>query len=63
MEETTEEKMKGFAEGLAQLIEKLAGKETDFELNFKDLTVEVGGLKARLNGSIVLDIVYVAERK
>lgn len=58
-----EGKMKGFGEGLAQLIEKLAGKETDFELHFKDLTIETGGLKAKLNGSIVLDIVYVVERK
>lgn len=55
--------MKGFAEVLVQLIDKLAGKETDLELHFKDLTLEVAGLKAKLNGSIVLDVVYVLERK
>jgi len=58
-----EEKMKGFGEVLVQLIDKLAGKETDLELHFKDLTLEVAGLKAKLNGSVVLDVVYVLERK
>lgn len=40
-----EEKMKGFGEVLVQLIDKLAGKETDLVLHFKDLTLEVAGSK------------------
>lgn len=46
---------------LLAVIDKLAGKESDLKLSFQDLTLEVGMVKARLNGSIVLDIVYSKE--
>jgi hypothetical protein len=52
-----------FGETIIKLIDKLAGKGSDIKLNFKDLTLEVGLLKAKLNGSIVLDILYVSEKK
>lgn len=55
--------MKGLGETLAQLIDKLAGKGSNLELSFKDLTLEIGMLKAKLNGSLVLDILYVSEKK
>lgn len=58
-----EETIKGYGEVLAQLIDKLAGKQTDLELHFKDLTLEVVGIKAKLNGSVLLDVVYASERK
>ena len=48
---------------LLKLIDKLAGKESDIKLSFQDLTLEVGMMKAKLNGSIVLDVQYVTERK
>lgn len=54
---------KSWGEDVAQLIDKLAGKGSDLELNFKNLTLEVAGFKAKLNGSIVLNILYVSERK
>ncbi len=57
------EAVKGFGETLAQLIDKLAGKGSDVKLSFQDLTLEIGMLKAKLNGSIVLDILYVSEKK
>jgi hypothetical protein len=40
------------------VMDKLAGKESDVKLNFDDLTVEVGIVKAKLNGSIVLNVIY-----
>ena len=57
------EAVKSFGETLAQLIDKLAGKGSDVKLSFQDLTLEIGMLKAKLNGSIVLDIMYVSEKK
>lgn len=48
---------------MAQLIDKLAGKGTNLQLTFKDLTLEWAGMKTTLNGSVVLDILYVAEKK
>jgi len=53
----------GFGKTLATLLEKLAGKESDLELNFKDLAVEVGGAKVKLAGTVVLNIRYVREGK
>jgi hypothetical protein len=55
--------VKGFGETLMQLIDKLAGKGSDVKLSFQDLTLEIGILKAKLNGSVVLDILYVSEKK
>lgn len=52
-----------FGETLTKLIDKLGGKGSDIKLSFKDLTLEIGGLKAILNGSLVLDILYVSEKK
>lgn len=40
------------------IMDKLAGKESDIKLSFEDLTLETGMFKARLNGAIVLDIIY-----
>ena len=48
---------------IIKLIDKLAGKGSDIKLSFQDLTLEAGMLKAKLNGSIVLDIQYVSEKK
>ena len=46
---------------LLKLIDKLAGKESDIKLSFQDLTLDLGMVKAKLNGSVVLDILYVSE--
>jgi hypothetical protein len=46
---------------MIKLIDKLAGKESDIKLSFQDLTLDMGVVKAKLNGSIVLDIVYVTD--
>ena len=47
---------------LLRLIDKLAGKGSDIKLSFQDLTLDMGMLKAKINGSIVLDVLYVAEK-
>ena len=57
------ETMKGLGESMALLIEKLAGKGSSVELSFKDLTLEIAGLKTKLNGSVMLDILYVSKEK
>lgn len=42
------------------VMDKLAGKKSDIKLSFEDLTLETGPMKVKLNGSIVLDIVYAS---
>ena len=51
------------ADTIIKLIDKLAGKGSDIKLSFQDLTLDVGLLKTKINGSIVLDVQYVAEKK
>jgi len=50
-------------ETITKLIDKLAGKGSDIKLSFQDLTLEAGLFKAKLNGSIILDVLYVSEKK
>ena len=57
MEKTAET----MANTLLAIIDKLAGKESDLKLSFEDLTLDVGLMKAKLNGAIILDIVYAKE--
>jgi hypothetical protein len=47
---------------LLKLVDKLAGKGSDIKLSFQDLTLDMGMIKAKINGSIVLDILYVADK-
>jgi len=46
---------------IIKLIDKLAGKESDIKLSFQDLTLDMGLVKAKINGSIVLDVLYVTD--
>ena len=46
---------------LIAVMDKLAGKKSDIKLSFEDLTIETGPMKAKINGSIVLDIVYASD--
>jgi hypothetical protein len=45
------------------VLDKLAGKKSDLKLSFEDLTLDLGMMKARLNGAVVLDVVYASEAK
>ena len=49
------------AEMVLAVMDKLAGKESDLKLRFEDLPLDVGMFKAKLNGAIVLDVVYAKE--
>ncbi len=62
-ENTLEKSAKQMAETVIAVMDKLAGKESDIKLSFEDLTLDLGRFKARLNGSVVLDIVYAKEIK
>jgi len=57
MEKTAET----MANTLLAIIDKLAGKESDLKLSFEDLTLDFGMMKAKLNGAIILDVVYAKE--
>jgi len=46
---------------ILKVIDKLAGKESDIKLSFQDLTLDMGPVRAKLNGSIILDVVYVTD--
>ena len=46
---------------MLKIIDKLAGKGSDIKLSFQDLTIDVGPVKAKVNGSIVVDILYVQD--
>jgi hypothetical protein len=59
MSKTSSEEM---SDTLLKLIDKLAGKGSDIKLSFQDLTLDMGMVKAKINGSVVLDILYVAEK-
>ncbi|MCL1978228.1 MAG: hypothetical protein FWG55_09060 [Candidatus Bathyarchaeota archaeon] len=43
------------------IMDRLAGKKSDIKLSFEDLTIETGVIKAKINGSIILDIVYASD--
>ena len=45
------------------VLDKLAGKQSDIKLSFEDLTFDAGLIKARVNGSVILDVVYAQEVK
>ena len=45
------------------VLDKLAGKKSDLKLSFEDLTLDVGMMKVKLNGAVVLDIQYATEVK
>jgi hypothetical protein len=54
MEKTVET----MADTVLAVMDKLAGKESDVKLSFEDLTLDLGMMKAKLNGAVVLDIIY-----
>lgn len=43
------------------VLDRLAGKKSDIKLSFEDLTFDTGMFKAKMNGAVVLDVVYAQE--
>ena len=58
-----EKAAQNMADTVIAIMDRLAGKESDLKLSFEDLTLDMGMFKAKLNGAIVLDIVYAKETK
>jgi hypothetical protein len=61
IEKPLEKAAHGMADTILAVMDKLAGKESDLKLSFEDLTLDMGAFKAKINGAIVLDIVYSKE--
>ncbi len=58
-----EKTAQSMADTVLAIMDKLAGKESDLKLSFEDLTLDMGMFKTKLNGAVVLDIVYAKEAK
>ena len=52
---------KEMADMMVHVLDKLAGTESSIKLSFEDLTIDVGVMKTKINGAIVLDLVYAKE--
>lgn len=55
-QESIERTAETMGDTIIQVIDKLAGKQSDLKLTFQDLTLDAAGFKAKLNGAIVLDV-------
>ncbi len=49
------------ADTLVAVMDKLAGTQSSLKLSFEELTLDLPMMKAKLNGAIVLDLVYAKE--
>jgi hypothetical protein len=49
------------ADTLVAVMDKLAGKQSDIKLSFEDLTLELPMMKVRVNGAVVLELVFATE--
>ena len=43
------------------VLDRLAGKKSDLRLSFEDLTLDIGMLKTRINGAVVLETTMAKE--
>jgi hypothetical protein len=46
---------------IVAMLDRLAGKKSDLKLSFEDLTLDAGMFKAKVNGAVVLDVVYASD--
>ncbi len=58
---TAEKAVETMGDTVIAVLDRLAGKKSDVKLSFEDLTLDVGMMKATVNGAVVLDIVYASE--
>jgi len=61
MEAVAETTAQTISETVIALLDRLAGKKSDLKLSFEDLTLDTGMFKARVNGAVVLDVIYSQE--
>jgi len=43
------------------VLDRLAGKKSDLRLSFEDLTLDIGMLKTKINGTVVLESTLAKE--
>ncbi len=55
------ETAKTLANIVVEVMDEVAGKQSSVKLSFEDLTLELPMTKARINGAIVLDLVFAKE--
>ena len=48
---------------IISVLDRLAGKQSDIKLTFEDLTLDTGVFKAKMTGSVILDLVMAKEAK
>ncbi len=51
------------SDAVITVMDKLAGKQSDLKLHFQDLTLDIGMTRIKLNGTILLDVLYSKESK
>ncbi len=61
--QTMERAAETLGDTVISVLDKLTGKKSDLKLSFEDLTLDLGIMKARLNGAVVLDVVFASEAK
>ena len=61
--QTMERAAETLGDTVIAVLDKLAGKKSDLKLSFEDLTLDLGMMKTRLNGAVVLDVVFASEAK
>jgi hypothetical protein len=49
------------AEVMLTVMDKLAGTQSDVKLEFRDLTLETGIVKAKMSGAVVVSLIYAKE--
>ena len=49
------------AEVMLTVMDKLAGTQSDVKLEFRDLTLETGIVKAKMSGAVVVSLTYAKE--
>ena len=58
---STERAAQTIGDTIIAVLDRLAGKKSDIKLSFEDLTFDTGMFKARVNGAVVLDVLYAQE--
>lgn len=61
--DSLEKAIKNLADNLVPIMDRLAGTQSTLKLSFQDLTLDTGMAKAKITGSINLEVTYVEQPK
>ncbi len=59
--ENLEKAIKNLADNLVPIMDRLAGTQSTLKLSFQDLTLDTGTAKAKITGSINLEVTYAEQ--